>query len=61
MREILTPYDDPDPVRDRFESPGTCPICGGLLYFTDTVYLDSQGEILGCENCVQERTWGDVA
>lgn len=30
-----------------------CPICGELV--EDKVYVDNNGEIIGCENCVTEK------
>ena len=37
-------YEDEEVVR--------CEICGRE---TDTVYLDKDGDIVGCENCIQRR------
>ena len=58
MREIMTPYDTAEMDMER---PGVCPVCGAPVYSEDTAYMDRRGEVLGCEACVKERTWGDVA
>lgn len=33
----------------------TCPICGADLRETDKVYLNGIGDLIGCENCVDEK------
>lgn len=30
-----------------------CPICDGEVY--ETVYVSEDGEVIGCENCVQTK------
>ena len=54
----MTPYDTAEMDMER---PGVCPVCGAPVYSEDTAYIDRRGEVLGCEACVKERTWGDVA
>ena len=34
-----------------------CPVCGEEV---DSVYVDNEGDILGCENCVSIRDAGEV-
>lgn len=55
---MQTPYDA---AEMDMEIPGICPVCGGPVYSADTVYTDRQGNVLGCENCVKEREWKDIA
>jgi hypothetical protein len=35
-----------------------CPVCGELL--DDTLYVDTVGEIVGCDSCVSIRHPGEV-
>ena len=47
MREYIPDYQLEPPVKKEFIP--ICPVCGKEC---DTVYLDFEGEVAGCDRCV---------
>lgn len=35
-----------------------CPICGEKVI--ETVYVDNNGNVIGCENCVETKELGEM-
>ena len=35
-----------------------CPVCGEQVF--ETVYVDANGDVIGCENCVSAKEPGEV-
>ena len=58
----MIPFYNPEAVEppEYDEEEFYCPACGERVFEDTIVYINTLGEIIGCEFCARERYYGEL-